>query len=116
MVIEYLPPDYKSCRSILIDFGKACFVSEAMLYKLSADQKQLYKKRHPQIAPEVRNGLEKQSPCSDIYSFGRILSQINTDFLTIPVLYSMAEQCLDSCSQNRPVAKLLHIFLTNLFY
>lgn len=53
MVIKYLPPDYKSRRSVLIDFGKACFVSEALLYKLSADQKELYKKRHPQIAPEV---------------------------------------------------------------
>ena len=23
-MIEYLPPDYKLCRSVLIDFGKGC--------------------------------------------------------------------------------------------
>lgn len=34
IMIEYLPPDYKSCRSVLIDFVKVCFISETMLYKL----------------------------------------------------------------------------------
>ena len=51
VIIEYLPPDHKSCRSVLIDFGKACYTSEAMLYALSAEQKEMYKKCHPQIAP-----------------------------------------------------------------
>lgn len=115
VMIEYLPPDYKSCRSVLIDFGKACFISEAMLYKLSTEQKEMYKKCHLQIAPEVRNVVEKQSYCSDIYLFGRILHQINTEILKIPVLYNMAEQCLGYCSQKRPAAKDLHKFLTNLF-
>ena len=114
-MIEYLPPDYKSCRSVLIDFGKACFISEAMLYKLSIEQKENYKKCHPQIAPEVRNGLEKQSFCSDIYSFGRVLQQINAEILKIPVLFNLTEECLDYCSQKRPTAKGLHKFLTNLF-
>ena len=116
VIIEYLPPDYKSCRSVLIDFGKACYASEAMLYTLSAEQKEIYKKCHPQIAPEVRNGVEKQSYCSDMYSFGRVLNQINAEILKTPVLYNMAEQCLDYCSQKRPAAKDLHKFLTNLFH
>lgn len=116
VIIEYLPPDYKSCRSVLIDFGKACYISEAMLYKLSAEQKEIYKKCHPQIAPEVRNGVEKQSYCSDMYSFGRVLHQINSEILKIPVLYKMAEQCLDYCRLNRPTAEDLHKFLTNLFH
>ena len=115
MLIEYLPPDYKSCRSILIDFGKACYISEAMLYNLSVEQKEFYKKNHPQIAPEVRNGLEMQSYCSDIYSYGRIFQQINEEMLKIPVLYKMAEQCLDYCSKMRPTAGDLHKFLVNLF-
>ena len=81
MNIEYLPPDYKLCRSVLIDFGKACYASEAMLYTLSAEQKEIYKKCHPQIVPEVRNEVEKQSYCSDMYSFGRVLNQINAEIL-----------------------------------
>ena len=43
VIIEYLPLDYKSCRSVLIDFGKVCYASEAMLYTLSAEQKEIYK-------------------------------------------------------------------------
>lgn len=115
MLIEYLPPDYKVCRSVLIDFGKACYISDAMLYKLSVDQKELYKKSHPQIAPEVRNGLAMQSYHSDIYSFGRVFQKINEDILKIPVLYKMATLCLDDSSKMRPTAGDLHKFLVNLF-
>ena len=73
ILVEYLSPDYKQCRSVLIDFGKACCVSEAKLYHLSAEQKEKYKVFHPHIAPEVCNGIHKQSCASDIYSFGRIM-------------------------------------------
>ena len=75
----------------------------------------MYKKHHPQIAPEVRNGLEKQSYCSDIFSFGRIIQRINEEKLKIPVLYKMAEQCLDTCSQKWPTTTDLYKFLKNLF-
>ena len=53
---------------------------------------------------------------SDIYSFGHVLHQINSEILNIPVLYKMAEQCLDYCRLNRPTAEDLHKFLTNLFH
>ena len=49
VIIEYLSPEYISCRSLLIDFGKACYASEAMLYTLSAEQKEIYKKCHQSI-------------------------------------------------------------------
>ena len=43
LVIEYLPPEYTSCRCVLIDFGKACFVSDAMRYKLSEKKRKYIK-------------------------------------------------------------------------
>ena len=52
----------------IIDFGKACFLNDAKLYKLSTADKEVYRKRHPQVSPEVRNGSYKQSVASDIYS------------------------------------------------
>ena len=75
----------------------------------------MYKKHHPQITPEVRNGLEKQSFCSDIYSFGRIIQLINGEKLKIPVLYKMAEQCLDACSQKQLSTTDLYKFLKDPF-
>ena len=34
VLVEYLSPDCKLCRSILINFGKACYISDTMLYNL----------------------------------------------------------------------------------
>ena len=43
MVIEYLPPGYTSCQCVLIDFGKACFIFDALLYKLSEKKRKCIK-------------------------------------------------------------------------
>ena len=49
-------------RPIIIDFGKSQEIVKLKAYKRSADY----------LAPEVREG-KKQSPASDIFSFGRML-------------------------------------------
>ena len=115
VVIEYLAPDFISCRSVIVDFGKACLLSDASLYNLTPEEQSTYKNDHPQIAPEVRNGLSRQSYKSDIYSFGRVLKKINSAVLKIPVLFSLSEQCIDHSPQERPTSEELHIFFSNLF-
>lgn len=68
VVIEKLPPGYSQCQSIVIDFGKACYVAEAAIYCLSPEQKEKYKANHPQVAPEVHSGTSSQSFASDVYA------------------------------------------------
>jgi len=114
-VIEYLPPDFSSCRPVIVDFGKACLVSRAILYELTPEQQKQYKLEHPQIAPEIRNGLAKQSYKSDIYSFGRVLKKINSTVLKIPVLFELSQQCIEHVPQGRPTCNELHKFFSNLF-
>ena len=97
----------------IIDFGKACLESNSKLYHLSISEREVYRKRHPQIAPDLRDGLCKQSTASDIYSFGRILSAIN-DVLSIPVIVSMTELCLEYYCRKRPSTVDLCTFLNNL--
>ena len=60
--------------------------------------------------------VEQLPYCSDVYSFGHVLNQFNAEILKTSVLYNMAEQRLDYCSQKGPAAKDLHKFLTNLFH
>lgn len=72
-------------RCILVDFGKSCFVSQGKKYRLSESSKQYYKKHHPQIAPDVRNGHCHQSTQCDVYSVSRVLQQINEKMLSMPV-------------------------------
>ena len=102
-------------RALLIDFNKACHSDEGQVYKLSHKEKEKYAKHHPQIAPEVRCGFQKQSFASDMYSFGRVLYKINSKVLKIPCLSSMSVMCLSVKATKRPSANELSTFLANLF-
>lgn len=90
-------------KGILIDFGKACLVSNAKQYKLSNPVKLKYIRHHPQIAPDLRDGKCKQSVQSDIYSFGRILSIVNEACLHLPVLTSLSIMCTEMWALNDPL-------------
>ena len=102
-------------RAILIDFNKACFADEGRFYKLSSQEITKYAKNHPQVAPEVRRGIQKQSFASDVYSFGRVFNKINSNVLKLPCLYNLSMLCLSETVQKRPTGDELSTFLTNLF-
>ena len=101
-------------KSILIDFGKACLVSDAKRYDLSNEDKLKYAKQHPQLAPDLRDGRCKQSVYSDMYSFGRILRIINETSLHLPVLTNFSDVCT-ATGTSRPTAEEVLVFLSNLF-
>lgn len=113
IVIETL--NVTDVRAILIDFNKACYAEEGRLYKLSSQEIAKYAKNHPQIAPEVRRGIQKQSFASDVYSFGRVFNKINSNVLKVPCLHDLSMLCLSEIIQKRPTADELNVFLTNLF-
>lgn len=115
VLIEMLGSDYTDARAILIDFNKACFLDEAKRYKLSHENEKKYAKDHPQIAPEVRKGLTKQSFASDIYSVGRVIRKINSVCLKIDCIQSLSELCTSEDYEKRPTASELCTFFSNLF-
>ena len=53
----------------MIDKGKR--------YSLFEAEKDVYKRDHPHIAPDLRDGLVAQSASTDMYSLGRILKSCN---------------------------------------
>ena len=114
ILIEMLPSDYTTARSVLIDFNKARFSEDGVTYKLSNEDKRKYAKFHPQVAPEIRNGTGKQTFASDIYSLGRVFHKISSKVNT-PVLIKLSEACLSLDVDKRPSASELNTFLTNLF-
>ena len=86
-----------------------CFEENARLYHLSLVEKETYRTKHPQIAPDVRGGLKKQSPASDAYSFGRIIfSIINSKKVTI------AGTCLEYNMDKRLKTIVLYTFTKSL--
>ena len=100
-------------KSVIIDFGKACFERCARKYALSSADKELYRNLHPQIAPEVRDGCYQQSKSSDIYSFGRIITSISCHFqLYLPYLNYVCNTIVLNNQQQTTYTKLKKNLLT----
>ena len=60
---------------MIVDFGKACNVTNGKSYKLSDIQKE---QDHPHIASDLRDGACKQSILSDIFALGRVRKLVNS--------------------------------------
>ena len=78
---------------VIIDFGKACDVGQGKLYHLSRQEREEYRVHHPQIAPDLRDGLCTQCIASDIYSFGRIIQMV-ASLLKDKSLHNISAQCM----------------------
>lgn len=101
IVIEKLSETYAGCddfgyNTVLIDFGKATALGEGRLYRLTPRQRDEYRAKYFNVAPEVIEGEHKQSVYSDMFSVGGVLYKI-CDVLQCKEIRSkvcqLAEQC-----------------------
>lgn len=90
-----------SLKIIIIDFGKACEIHLGKCYHLSSKERDHYRLHHPLVAPDLRDGLCKQSEISDIFSFGRI-ADIVFFMSTDEQLNDTVKQCMMYSSASRP--------------
>ena len=77
----------------IIDLGKACQIECGRMYTLTEAEREKYKKDHSQIAPDLRDGLTKQSTQSDVYSLGRIIKKLMLK-CTARDLHTTTKKCL----------------------
>lgn len=69
---------------VLIDFGKATTIQEGKRYHLSWTEQAEHTRRYPHLAPELIEGITKQTQRTDMFSAGRILQHIiDADFRSI---------------------------------
>ena len=99
VIVEYTS---SNAKGVLVDLGKACYISDCRKYDLTKEEKKKYSINHPQIAPDLRDGHCFQSFASDIYSAGRVLSEINRLVLKVPALDSLSSMCKEYSSCSRP--------------
>ena len=96
-------------KPYVIDFGKAC---PRKKYALSEAEKDIDKREHPQIAPDLRDGLVVQSEMTDVYSFGRIMKRCNSVIIHSTKLVEFIRRILAYHSQERPdletILSILH--------
>ena len=100
-------------KPYIIDFSKACPVSKGKKYSLSEDEKLVYKGDHPQVAPDLRDGLVQQTMSTDIYSLGRILKRCNSVVIRSMQLASTIRPILSYHSQDRPSIEAILSMLTD---
>ena len=84
-------------HAVLIDFGKCLPESSCKVYLLTEAEREMYRKKHRHICPELVNGEARPSPASDIYSFGRILK--HTLLYATLELESWPKQLKETCKQ-----------------
>lgn len=61
---------------ILVDFGKAKYMSQVRKKKLTETDKEIYRKKHFHIAPEIIAGSHAPSVKSDVYSMGLVFCKV----------------------------------------
>lgn len=102
-------------RGVLIDLGKGCLIKDGKRYCIADDNKRRdHIKRYSHIAPDLVNGHCTQSTSSDVYSVGKIITQVNNK-LCIPALKSLGAQCNEYNCTKRPTVTDLKTFIFNLF-
>ena len=94
--------NYSTVRPYIVDFGKACSTVAARTYHLTDEEKAEHKANHSQIAPDLRDGLVKQSACTDIFSLGRVFKRTNKTIIKSDDFYILAKECLHYHSHSRP--------------
>ena len=101
-----------SVRAVIIDFGKACDASKGKTYKLSESQKEQYRKDHPHIAPDLRDGACQQSALSDVFGLGRMVKLVNSvPQLQREDLEELSNKCMYYHVHSRPrVSDILQHF------
>ena len=102
----------KDFNPVIIDFGKACFISiPKARMSLSASAQEEYWHSYHHIAPEIVHGEAQQSVQSDVFSVGRIALAI-LDLLPTAAVLSLkaAKQAIVDNSAERPSLEelLLH--------
>ncbi len=83
---------------VLIDFGKATTVNNGRKYRLSDIEKAEYTRRYPHLAPEVIDGITRQTKWSDIYAAGGIMQRMieNQLFDQLPTAHRSVLSTIDT--------------------
>ena len=100
-----------SLHPVIIDFGKSTTLAKGKLYKLSLRDQEKYRKYHKHIAPEVVRGTHPQSPASDVYGFGLLLSLLCKYNKTYEPLRKLAFSYINGSPEKRPTTQQLVVAL-----
>ena len=97
-----LPSLVSDYQVVVTDFGKATSQNDGRKYELTQLEKHQYYCEHHHIAPEVIEGITKQTMMSDIFSLGKILSKVYRSVVVTATsvgvdVKELLEHCVTKC-------------------
>ena len=108
---EPLQSDTRCLHVVLIDFGKATYITDFKRLKLNGIEMAEYTKKYPHIAPEIIEGERPYSCSSDIFSAGGVVFKLcdHNCFATLSIkqrrgISDLASMCRSVHFYKRPKA------------
>ena len=101
-------PPHQTIWPVIIDFNKATPFSSTKMYTLSKEWRIKYKAKYTQLAPDLIDGCVRQSPSTDVYSFGALMkkalsySSAFKESAMRSKLWKLANDCTAYGSTSRP--------------
>lgn len=107
-----LPDASSKIQIVIIDFGKACERENGRKHNLSFFEKKQYRVNFPHMAPEIIDGLMKESVSSDLYALGKLFARIFDEDLPlegvadcyVSSICDIISQCISNDVEKRPSA------------
>lgn len=97
---------------VLIDFGKASLLDQGKKYYLSWIEKAEHTRKYPHLAPELIDGVTKETKKTDMFSAGGVIQRVvdSLSFTQLPVskqnsITTLATNCRSPNYFARPSAK-----------
>ena len=110
-----LRSNHRLSRFLLI-LAKLATLNKEKTYELGSDEIETYKLHHPHIAPDLRDGICRQSCLSDVYSFGYMLNvltkKLRMDSQMHSSLRAIATECMHYSEDSRPeIEDIVHLLM-----
>ena len=106
ILLQYRNREYSP---VVIDFWKACLLSAGKYYSLDKTEKQKYRVKYPFLCPALIEGLERQSPRTDVFSFGYMLiKSLENANISVQNLYTIGKMCMSFNSIMRPTITVVN--------
>lgn len=106
---EATPENSFYVQIVIVDFGKATLIENGRHLYLTASEKSEYFRRYTHIAPEVIDGISRQSTRSDMYGVGKVIQKVlDADIFSAKNRKAMDDLATKCCSPkylSRPTAK-----------
>ena len=92
---------------MIIDFSKACPTNKGKKYTLEPHEREAFKRRYTQLAPDLVDGIVEQSYLSDVFSFGEVIKKMARSNRSKSLEQLASQATAYSCSDRQQLSETI---------